>query len=48
MFGNILRYYPDGSPVSTMSGEIKAYFDKLWVEAMSRFGVNCSSFAHNS
>ena len=39
MFDNILRYYPEGNAVYTMSLDIKAYYDKLWYEAMSRFGV---------
>jgi len=43
MFENILKYYPEDNAVNKMSKEIKAFFDKLWVDAMSKFGVMTST-----
>ena len=43
MFENILKYYPEDNAVNKMSKEIKTFFDKLWVDAMSRFGVVTST-----
>lgn len=37
MFQNITRYYPENSVVYNMSKDTKAFFEKLNIDALTRF-----------